>query len=120
MALSNGDFSGNGAFADVKLKFEDNKLYVYINDRQMSENTFYADKNVYEEGKQVVMTDGFYCRDGSISDLSLESGYKNTSILRAKLSFEDGTSEEVVFSTGSEERLYIIVDSETGLPLFTE
>ena len=105
MSLTGSDYLGNGVFADVRLKFTDSVMSIYINDRLIKDIAYYADKDAYKEDEQVVKTDGFYCRDGIITTLSYSTGYRHASILRGTLVREDGTTEEVVFSTGSEEQI---------------
>ena len=97
---------GGGYLADVTLLF-DNSLHVKINGRELLDVPYYADKNAYEEGEQVVLTDGFFCRAGRITSLQYEPGFPHDHQLYADMVKPDGTVEKVVFHTGSEESLYL-------------
>jgi hypothetical protein len=110
MALNNTDFSGAGIYADVKLEFEDGFLRVFVNDREASATPFSADANA-EPDDRIVRTEGFYCRDGVVTDLSFRDGYRSRdAVLTATLTADDGTISEVVFHTESEETLYLDVN----------
>ena len=110
MALNNADFSGAGIYADVKLEFDGGMLRVFVNDREASATPFSADANA-EPDARIVRTEGFYCRDGVVTDLSFRDGYRSRdAVLTATLTADDGTISEVVFHTESEETLYLDVN----------
>ncbi|MCR5093251.1 MAG: hypothetical protein K6B72_04705 [Lachnospiraceae bacterium] len=107
MSLTGTDYVGGGYYADVVLYFDDTTLHVRINGRELVTIPYYADRNAYSEDDQVVLTDGFFCRGGWITELKYQSTRGNDDRLCGTMIREDGTTEEVVFHTGSEEYLYL-------------
>jgi hypothetical protein len=97
------------------LKFDSGILKVYVNERLLGEYDYTADRNSQD---QTVVTNGFFCRGGVIKELKFEQGYRPDSKLVADIIREDNTSDEVVFHTGSEEKLYITLPADTGHPVF--
>ena len=61
----------------------------------------------YEEDEQIVHTDGFFCRGGVITELRYKKGFDSDDQLYATMTKPDGSKEEVVFHTDSEECLYL-------------
>ena len=52
-------------------------------------------------------TDGFFCRDGWIRELSFEEGFSFEGILRGELVAESGETVGICFCGGSEECPYL-------------
>ncbi|MBR6485317.1 MAG: leucine-rich repeat domain-containing protein, partial [Lachnospiraceae bacterium] len=109
-AITGFDFTGDGYYADVVLLLDDSTLLVSVNGRKIMEVPYFADKNAYEEEDQVVTTSGFYCRGGWIKDLKYERGFWGDDRLCATMTKDDGSSEEIIFHTDSEEYLYFKED----------
>ena len=103
--LPERDFAGAGTYADVILRFEGDKLRVSVNGRPFDEQEFTADPNDYDN--RIVHTEGTRCLNASFRDLRFRKGYNRDAQLIAELVFDDGTTEEVIFHTGSEESLFL-------------
>ena len=108
--LEDREFVGGGIYANVSLSFDAGLLNVRVNGRDCGTVSYSADPNNYED--RVVSTQGFYCRDGWIRDLRFEDGYGRDAQLFAELVCDDGEARRVVFHTGSEECLYIVVEDD--------
>ena len=106
MSLVGSEFTGAGSFSDVVLYFDDSIINVRINGRELQTVPYSADQNA-DEDDQVVSTEGFFCRDGWVTELKYSPGFNSDDQLSGTLLKEDGSSEEVIFHTGSEECLYL-------------
>ena len=107
MSLTGEEFNGAGYLSDVMLYFDESTFKVNINGREMLTVPYTADKYASADEDQIVSTDGFFCRGGKITSLKFRNGFNADLQLYADMIKEDGTSEEVVFHTGSEEELYL-------------
>ena len=113
-ALTEKEYKGNGNMADITFMFDTDRLSVYINGRLLGEYDYQADRN---DEDQSIQTD-IYCRNGRISELHYSRGYKSDGQLTAILTKDDGSTQELKFNTGSEEKLYIINDDGDTYPHF--
>jgi hypothetical protein len=114
MSLTGEEYRGSGRFADMVLLFDtDGSVSVMLNGRTLMETAYSADPNSYEE--QIVYFDGIFCRDGWVKELRYEPRYGRDNCLIGDLTANDGSKQEIVFHTGSEENLYIdVIDAETA------
>lgn len=93
-------FKGTGYYADTTLYFADGMITVSINGREYSKLNYTANP---EEEEKRIKVDNFVFLYGELSDLEFyDNGYQK-SVIKATLSWEDGTEETVLFTVGSEE-----------------
>ena len=116
-SLTERDYYGNAGFADVALKFDGVKIIVSVNGRQLNEYGYYADSN---DEEQIVHTNGLFCKEGWINELRYSKGYRSDDRLYATITKDDGTAVEVVFHTGSEEKLYIRKNDNDTYPVIVD
>ena len=107
MSLVGSEFTGAGSFSDVVLYFDDSIINVRINGRELQTVPYSADQNA-DEDDQVVSTEGFFCRDGWVTELKYSPGFNSDDQLSGTLLKEDGSTEDVIF---------LIADSFTECPL---
>jgi len=101
------DFYGLGVYSDICIRFQDQVLSVFINDREFSSSPYQADKNSDE---QIIESEGAYIRTGKIKNLRLDHDLGPGNYIVGELELFDGTKEEIVFSNDSEDCYYIALD----------
>lgn len=93
-------FKGTGSYADTVLNFTDEIIAVSINEREYIKVPYGADPEAEEKNIKV---DNLVYLYGVLSDLEFyDNGYMR-SVIKATLTWDDGTVENVFFTVGSEE-----------------
>ena len=105
MGLTGREFYGAGENYDLCLMFDGGSVRMMLNGRDFDKVSCSADP--YDFDNKVVIIEDLSCGIGTLKQLSFEDIYNRDSKLSGELITPEGTTETIVFHSGSEENLYI-------------
>lgn len=115
--LAGETYKGTGSYADTDLYFADGMITVSINEREYIKIPYEANP---DEDEKRIKVDNFVYLYGQLSDLEFyDNGYMK-GVIKATLSWDDGTATNVFFAIGSEETVLSVGYENTNEEYFDD